>query len=183
MACSAAPRDSGFLDSTVCASCCARAESSTGTPTLSLAWFKKRRGNCSCTFTAARDASGSAVGAGRGVGEVQQCPSSDRVFAQLCGSCFLFSVSFIFSGCSSGQCVVVFPSSAGLCTVLDSLFVFCPHLPICHAGPSVPFHFSSYFGWFFAFLLWHPSSSTHVSSPLHTVSLFAFLFALCAQLS
>ena len=30
MACSAAPRDSSFLDSTVCASCCARTESSRG---------------------------------------------------------------------------------------------------------------------------------------------------------
>ena len=42
------------------------------------------------------------------------------------------------------------------CTVLDSLFVFCLYLPICHAGSSVPSLFSSYFGWFFAFLFVAP---------------------------
>ena len=80
-------RDSGFLDtSTVCASCCARAESSRERLRCRWLGFKKRRGNDSCAFTTAHDASGSAVGAGSGVGEVQQCPSSDHVFAQLCGS-------------------------------------------------------------------------------------------------
>ena len=92
-------------------------------------------------FTAARDASGSAVGAGSGVGEVQPCPSSDHVFAQLCGSCFLFSVSFIFSGCSSGQCVVVFPSSAVCVRCWFPCLSLALSSQICHAGSSVTFHF------------------------------------------
>ena len=183
MTCSTAPRDSGFLDtSTVCDSCCARAESSRGR--LRCRWLGSRSG-VAITHVRLRP---HAMHRDQQLEQEVGLAKCSRVFPLT--MCLLNSV--VPASCSlslyllrllkwSICCRLSF--LCRLCTVLDSLCVFCPHLPICHAGSQVTFLFSSHCGWFFAFFLWHPSSSTHDSVPLRTVSLFAFLFALCAQFS
>ena len=181
MACSAAPRDSRFLDSTVCASCCARAESSRGR--LRCRWLGSRSGVAMTHVRLRPHAMHRDQQLEQEVG-LAKCKSVlpltmcllNFVVPASCSLSLYFLRLLKWSMC----CRLSF--LCRLCTVLDSLFVFCPYFPICHAGSSVPSLFSSYFDCFFAFLLWHPSSSTHVSFPLHTVSLFAFLFVLCAQL-
>ena len=170
-------RDSGFLDtSTVCASCCARAESSRGR--LRCRWLGSRSGVAIThvrlrPHTMHRDQQlEQEVGLAKcnSVLPLTMCLLNFVVPA----SCAL-SLHFLKLLRWSICCRLSF--LCRLCTVLDFLFVFWPYLPICLARSSVPFLFSSYFDWFCAFFLWHPSSSTHVSVPLHTVSLFACLFA------
>ena len=176
MASSAAPRDSGFLDSTVCASCCARAESSRGS--LRCRWLGSRSG-VAMTHVRLRPHGMHRDQQLEQVVELAKCnsvlPLTVCLLLVLC--LFYFPRLLKWSMCCRPSFL------CRLCTLLDSLFVFCPYLPIFHAGSSVTFLFSSYFDCFFAFFLWHPSSSTHVPVPLLSVSLFAFLFALCAQFS
>ena len=159
MACSAAlsiqpvvcaARDSGFLDtSTVCASCCAYAESSRGR--LRCRWLGSRSGVAMThvrlrLHTMHRD---------------QQL--EQEVGLAKCNSVLTLTTCLLHfvvpASCSlSPNCLKLLKWSiccrlsflCRLCTVLDSLFVFCPYLPTFHAGSSVPFHFSSYFDWFFA---------------------------------